>query len=248
MGPEAGGQTGAIATDLHWHARGRADVTDDVPVTGQPNPGSRRTPAGASEPWTVRRLTAVVLTSAAVVMLLVGFIGAVAVHRSTQSVDRLSEQLAPAQVANVRFLVVMLDAENELRAYLISGEPAQLNEHRAALARVTAVRADLEEYARSHRVIATLVARQDVLASAWVTDFAEAAIAEGPKVAASDRALLAVGVRRFAALEAANRTIADRLQARVSAAHQEAQDRLDETVALIATVALIGAVVGLRPG
>src|SRR5437763_1209099 len=81
--------------------------------TGLRVPGSRRTPAGSSERWTVRRLLAVVLTISAVVMLLVGFIGAAAVHESTQTVESLSEELAPAQVANVEFMVVMLDAENE---------------------------------------------------------------------------------------------------------------------------------------
>jgi two-component system OmpR family sensor kinase len=176
-------------------------------------------------------------------MLLVGFVGALAVHESTETVDHLSQELAPAQVANAEFMESMLDAETELRAYLISGEPQQLGDYRTALSRVPTVREALERYARNHPAMAKLVATQDRLARAWIADFANAAIAEGPSAADSDRSLFDLGVRRFDAVKDVNRTIADRLQSEVSAARAEAQRRLDETVALIALIGLFGAVV-----
>jgi two-component system, OmpR family, sensor kinase len=193
--------------------------------------------------WTVRRLLAVVLSISAVVMLLVGFIGAFAVHESTETVDHLSRELAPAQVANAEFMTSMLDAETELRAYLISGESKQLADHRVALARVPKVEAALEGYARSHPALAELVATQDARARAWIRDFVRVAIAQGPSAADDDRSLFDLGVRRFDAVKQINKTISDRLQDEVSAARTEAQDRLDATVALIALFALLGAVV-----
>ena len=212
-------------------------------VTGHPHPASRRTSSQGSERWTVRRLLAVVLTTSAVVMVLVGFIGAFAVHESTRDRRPPLPGAGAAQVANAEFMAAMLDAETELRAYLISGEPKQLGDHRAALVRAPKVRAALENYVRAHPVMATLVARQDALARAWVSDFARPAIAEGPDKADSDRTLFDLGVRRFDALKDINRTIAGRLQAQVSAARAEAQSRLDETVALIAVIGLLGAIV-----
>ena len=84
----------------------------------------------------MRGLLLVALGIGAAVMLVIGLIGAFAVHESTETVDDLSQELGPAQVSNSEFMQAMLDAETELRAYLISGEQQQLVDHRAALAQV----------------------------------------------------------------------------------------------------------------
>jgi hypothetical protein len=76
------------------------------------------------------------------------------------------------------------------------------------------VEAALERYARDHQTMARLVAVQDERARAWVVDFAQVAIAEGPRVADSDRPLFDLGVRRFDAVKDINRTIAVRLRRR----------------------------------
>ena len=91
----------------------------------------------------MRGLLVVALGAGAVAMLVVGLIGALAVHESTRSVDTLSRRLGPAQVSNAQFMRDMLDAETELRAYLISGEQQQLEDHRDALARALAIEVDL---------------------------------------------------------------------------------------------------------
>jgi two-component system OmpR family sensor kinase len=189
---------------------------------------------------TVRRLLLIVTSSSAVVMLLVGLIGSWAVHESTETVDTLSQELSPAQVANAEFMAAMLDAETELRAYLISGERRQLADHRAALALAPVAEANLEAYVRHHPELAPLVAQQDRHARTWVRDFADVAIAAGP-AADRDRAMFNLGVRHFDAIKDVNRTIASRLQAQVTAARADSQKRLDETVALIAVFGLCSA-------
>ncbi len=93
-------------------------------------------------------------------MLVIGLIGAFAVHESTETVDDLSQELGPAQVSNSEFMQSMLDAETELRAYLISGEREQLTDHRAALAQVPEAERELAAYAKQHPEMAALVAQQ----------------------------------------------------------------------------------------
>ena len=175
-------------------------------------------------------------------MLVVGFIGAFAVHGSTETVDDLSQELGPAQVSNSEFMQAMLDAETELRAYLISGENKELGDHRAALAQVPAAELELTTYAKQHPEMAALVAQQKGLADEWVRDFARRAVAAGPAVAVDDRALFDLGVRIFDRLKRVNHQIADRLQQQVSAARTDAQERLDLTVALIVLIGIAGAV------
>ncbi len=130
-------------------------------------------------------------------MLVIGLIGAFAVHESTETVDDLSQELGPAQVSNSEFMQSMLDAETELRAYLISGEREQLLDHRAALAKVPEAERALAAYAKQHPEMADLVAQQKRLAGEWVSDFARAAIADGPMRADDDRKLFDLGVRHL---------------------------------------------------
>ena len=115
---------------------------------------------GWFENWPLRRLLLVLMTSGAAVMLVIGLTGSLAARKTTQTVDALSRELSPAQVANAGFMEAMLDAETELRAYLISGEPSQLADHRAALARIPKAEADLEIFVRNHPAMAGLVAEQ----------------------------------------------------------------------------------------
>jgi two-component system, OmpR family, sensor kinase len=192
---------------------------------------------------TVRQALAVVMASAVVVMLGLGLVGALAVHESTESVDNLTRQVSPAQVANAEFMETMLDAETELRAYLISGEPDQLADHRSALARVPSAEASLEAYAAQHHDIAALVRLQDTRADAWIRDFVRAAITEGPDLADHNMALFDLGVRRFDAVKSVNQVIDDRLESQVNDARADAQSRLDETVTLIAVLGLLGALI-----
>ena len=175
-------------------------------------------------------------------MLVIGLIGAFAVHESTETVDDLSQELGPAQVSNSEFMQSMLDAETELRAYLISGEREQLLDHRAALAKVPEAERALAAYAKQHPEMADLVAQQKRLAGEWVSDFARAAIADGPMRADDDRKLFDLGVRIFDTLKRINSQIADRLQQQVSAARTDAQQRLDRTVGLIVLIGIGGGI------
>ena len=176
-------------------------------------------------------------------MLLVGLVGSLAVHESTETVDTLSQQLSPAQVSNAEFMGAMLDSETELRAYLISGEARQLSDYRAAIAKAPTVEIELRQYIVVHPALAGLVRLQEQRARAWEQDFAVRAIREGPERADSDQALFDFGVRHFDAIKSVNRQISDRLAARVAAARAESQTRLDDTVALIAAIGVLGAVV-----
>jgi two-component system OmpR family sensor kinase len=191
--------------------------------------------------WSVRRLLQTMLVVSALAVLLVGVIGAFAVHETTQTVDTLSQELSPAQQANARFMEAMLDAETELRAFLISGEESQLSDYRAALALAPRVERDLHAYAGDHHDKADLVATQDRAARLWVNDFAKAAIRTGGGPGTYEPALYETGVRRFDAIKDVNRQIASTLQTEVVQARAAAQDRLAMTFALIAGVGLLGA-------
>lgn len=182
------------------------------------------------------------MASSAAVMLTAGIIGAFAVHESTQTVERLSEEISPAQIANAEFMKAMLDAETELRAYLISGKRSQLLDHGRALGRVPEARADLEEYVDRHGALARAVAAQDWLARAWLEDFVGPALAEGPTRAETDTPLFELGVRRFDAIKRINNDIADQLAGEVAMASAESETRLDLTVVLIVLVGIVGAV------
>ena len=173
-------------------------------------------------------------------MLVVGLIGAFAVLESTETVDDLSQELGPAQVSNSQFMQAMLDAETELRAFLMSGEPTQLRDHRAALAEVPRAERELAGFVKLHPDLSAVVAEQKRLAASWIRDFAGAAVAAGPG-AADDRALFNRGVRIFDRLKEVNRRIAERLEQQVSEARDDAQQRLDLTVALIVGIGICGA-------
>ncbi len=189
----------------------------------------------------MRRLLLAALGICAAAMLVVGAIGAFAVHESTATVDELSRELGPAQVSNAEFMQAMLDAETELRAYLISGEDAQLDDHLAALEEVPGAEQKLARYAALHPEMARLVARQKAVAASWIRDFARPAIAAGPLAADRDRAMFDLGVRIFDSLKTINHQIATRLQQQVAAARTEAQRRLDLIVGLIALIGICGA-------
>ena len=99
--------------------------------------------------WSVRRLLVSLLVASTLVALLVGLIGAFAVHETTETVDVVSQELGPAQNSNSRFMEAMLDAETELRAYTISGEQQQLSDYREAIRQSTPLGAVLRRYAAS---------------------------------------------------------------------------------------------------
>ena len=86
-----------------------------------------------------------------------------------------------------------------------------------------------------------MVAEQKRLAASWIRDFAGAAIAAGPDAADADRALFNRGVRIFDRLKEVNRRIAERLEQQVNEASDDAQQRLDLTVALIVGIGICGA-------
>ena len=155
----------------------------------------------------VRQLLQTLLVVNTLAVLLVGIIGALAVHETTRTVDTLSQELSPAQQANARFMEAMLDSETELRAFLISGEEAQLTDYRAALELAPKVKVALHVYARDHPEIATLVVIQDRVAKAWVEDFATEAIRIGGGPGSYRPALYELGVRRFDAIKSVNREI-----------------------------------------
>ena len=98
----------------------------------------------------MRQLLQTLLVLNSVAVLLVGIIGALAVHQTTRTVDILSQELSPAQQANSRFMEAMLDSETELRAFLISGEESQLADYQAALVLAPKVKVDLHVYAEDH--------------------------------------------------------------------------------------------------
>jgi signal transduction histidine kinase len=199
-----------------------------------------RTPGRARFGWTVRQLLGWVLFSSVASMLIVGAIGSLAVHESTETVDTLSQELGPAQVSNAEFMEAMLDAETELRAYLISGQLQQLTDHHAALARAPRAEADLRHYVAGHPALAGLVRRQEHLARSWRA-FAARAITKGPRTADDDLPLFDEGVRRFDAIKAVNLEVSQRLAGQVDAARSAAQSRLDATVTLIALIGVAGA-------
>ena len=204
-------------------------------------PGDRRPAGNPSRGWTVRQLLALVLVTSVAAMLVVGAIGSLAVHESTETVDTLSQQVGPAQISNAQFMVAMLDSETELRAYLISGEHQQLTDHQAALARLPPIEGVLRRFAVQHHQLAGLVKQQQERAEAWVDDFATRAVAEGPSSANSDHALFDLGVARFDAIKAVNQQISKRLAGQVQKAKDDSQTRLDDTVALIALIGVLGA-------
>ncbi len=191
--------------------------------------------------WSVRRLLASLLVASTLVALLVGLIGAFAVHETTETVDVVSQELGPAQNSNSRFMEAMLDAETELRAFTISGERQQLSDYREAIGQATPLGAELRRYAARHPPLDTLVTAQFAAAGAWVRDFAEPAVSRGGGPGTYDKPLYEVGVRRFDEIKAVNRQITERLQNEVARARDMAQDRLDSTVTLIIVVGLLGA-------
>ncbi len=198
--------------------------------------------------WSVRRLLVSLLVASTLVALLVGLIGAFAVHETTETVDVVSQELGPAQNSNSRFMEAMLDAETELRAYTISGEQQQLSDYREAIRQSTPLGAVLRRYAAVHPQLDTLVEAQFADADAWVRDFAEQAVRRGGGPGTYDRDLYELGVQRFDAIKAVNRQITQRLQDEVASARAMAQDRLDSTVTLIIVVGILGALSSLLLG
>ena len=198
--------------------------------------------------WSVRRLLVSLLVASTLVALLVGLIGAFAVHETTETVDVVSQELGPAQNSNSRFMEAMLDAETELRAYTISGEQQQLSDYREAIRQSTPLGAVLRRYAARHPQLDTLVEAQFAAADAWVRDFAEQAVRRGGGPGTYDLDLYELGVQRFDAIKAVNRQITQRLQDEVASARAMAQDRLDSTVTLIIVVGILGALSSLLLG
>ena len=138
--------------------------------------------------WSVRRLLQTLLVANTLVVLLVGMIGALAVHETTQTVDTLSQELGPAQKSNSRFMEAMLDSETELRAFIISGEAVtalRLPGGARAGARGRGGAARLR--ARTTRTWTRWSPPRTVRPNAWVGDFATAAIRSGGGPGTYDR-------------------------------------------------------------
>ncbi len=188
----------------------------------------------------MRRTLVLVLALCVGGMLVLGAVGAVAVLRTTETVESLSDGLSPAQVSNDEFMEAMLDAETELRAWQISGERTELRDYRAALRRAPVAARALVAFARNRPELADDVSTQQERAEAWIDDYAEPARAAGSGPA-PDRAAFELGVRRFDALKAINQEIADDLAVEVASASDDAQRRLDVTLGLIVVIGLTGA-------
>ena len=189
----------------------------------------------------VRQLLQTLLVINTLAVLLVGVIGALAVNETTRTVDTLSQELSPAQQSNARFMEAMLDSETELRAFLISGEEAQLADYRAALELAPKVEVELQLYVEDHPELATLVAAMDRAAKAWVDDFAAEAIRIGGGPGSYRPALYELGVRRFDAIKKVSREIASELQADVVEARAAARDTMNATLGLMAAIGLLAA-------
>ena len=173
-------------------------------------------------------------------MLLVGAIGSFAVHESTRDRRRPLPELSPAQVSNAEFMEAMLDSETELRAYLISGEEQQLDDHQAAVARALGSRSSCA-YAEGDEQIAVLVAQQEQAAVLWIGGSAVRAIAAGPGKGTTTTPSSTSGCTT----STPSRTSTGRSRTSCGAggsARAEAQTRLDDTVALIAVIGFAGAV------
>ncbi|PRH80525.1 histidine kinase [Streptomyces solincola] len=212
-------------------------------------------PRGPLASWTTRRWLRVGVTSAMVVLAVLGGVGIWALNRASTLTDELVNGRSPALNNAVRLETALVNQETGIRGYGLSGDPAFLQPYRQGLTDEKAAVGQLRKLlADDGRGRAEL---DDVLAKAalWQDSVAEPVAAAPPGQAVPQAAQQAArGRDAFNALRTAMDSQQRHLQdARVAAVEdlEDADRTRNATLAAIALVIVLFAVLvfeGLRRG
>jgi signal transduction histidine kinase len=187
----------------------------------------------------VARLVAPVVVRVAVIVGLMAAIAISGVVLSTRSVDRLTDTLQPAAVANQRVLLDLNEMQVAVGAWSRTGKRAAVVDYRQARDRLPRDVAQVRRLARGDETIEALVARQEKAARAWVDGYAERRVLApgGPGTYQPER--FQRGMRRFDALRDAHEATAEEIDRRVAQTSTDATRRLTGTIVAVVALALL---------
>jgi signal transduction histidine kinase len=187
----------------------------------------------------VARLVAPVIVRVAVIVGLMAAIAISGVVLSTRSVNRLTDTLQPAAVANQQVLLDLNEMQVAVGAWARTGKRATLVDYRRARAQLPKDVAAVRGLTRGEDQLEALVARQEQLASAWVEEYAERRVraAGGPGTYRPQR--FERGMQKFDALRDAHEATAEEIDRRVAQTSTDATRRLTGTVVAIVALALL---------
>ncbi|WP_436789522.1 sensor histidine kinase [Yinghuangia sp. YIM S10712] len=96
-------------------------------------PGLKDTPSGRTA-WTTRRWLTAGVVGSLIVLLVLGSLGAWALYRASEATDRLTDRESPALIEALRLEKALLNQETGVRGYALAGRPDYLEPYRRGVA------------------------------------------------------------------------------------------------------------------
>ncbi|WP_310962654.1 sensor histidine kinase [Nocardioides terrisoli] len=191
----------------------------------------------------LRQLQLGLVVAAAGLIVVVGGAGTLSAVYATKTVNHLSESVNPAVQANANTYQDMLTGQAAVRAFAISGTRSSIADYRRAVGRLRADGRALAQFGSPGSKIRGLYVQQRAAERSWIREYAEPRIARGGGPGTYQAPLFDKGVRLFAEVEHIHAALGSRLDAEYTRARDDAQTRLNATLALIATLTVIGGAV-----
>ncbi|HET7682418.1 MAG TPA: ATP-binding protein [Marmoricola sp.] len=193
----------------------------------------------------VRRLMSRLVGSNILVLLLLALVGVLAVWRSTESVRYVTERLQPVASANAAVVQHLTTAESHVRAWGLSGDPAEVRQYHRALAEQAEDQRLLHLSQTGDARLAELIDDQKAAVEQWVEQYAEVRLGGRPGLSNADPAVLQRGLDLIRTVRADNQDVAERIDVLAAEARDEADTRLRGTLVALALVALGGLIAAL---
>jgi signal transduction histidine kinase/CHASE3 domain sensor protein len=209
---------------------------------------AQRRTAGGAHPDTVSRRLGRMLAAVLLALVAVGSAALVAVGLATNTVHELTRGYTPAAAANNSALTSMLDAQAQVRGYLLTGQPALRaafeTDAAATMPDIAEARTDLRLVSDSS--LDAVIAREARLAHTWLSTYAEPIAATAHP--ARDRAREQAGQAAFDQFRAANARVAARLTTIQAGLTSHSADLRDAALPLIAAATVLALGVALLLG
>jgi signal transduction histidine kinase len=204
--------------------------------------------ARAAGRGSVRRPLSVLVAANLLVLLAVGIGGIVGAVRAHSAVQFLTLKVEPAVDANFGAFQHLLDSETQIRGWAVSGDPALLDEYRAAVARFRVVTTRLERLSDADPRVALLVSDFMRAAETWLVSYAEPRLTEVAGPASFDAESFERGEALFADVREANAAVTAELGALSKRSRAGADDQLFDTIIVLSLVVVAGAALSLLVG
>ena len=189
----------------------------------------------------VQRLLAPVHVHVAIVVILLTALGVGGISWSGHAVDRLTDQVTPAALANTTLQRDMLVMQSSTQAWVQSGATGVLESARIGAARLEQSLEQIEQYVRGRPGLADLVAAQGAAIAAW-RDYADDRIARPGGLGTYDASEYIEAERRFDEFERTHAVTTAAFNREVENAKNAASTRLTGTIGAMVLVGLGGLV------